>query len=258
MVVFAGGRGAVGALDPLGHHPQSERVAELDRRAHDGLVAPVLTLGAEPGGEHPVDLELADGQVTQVGERREPRAEVVDRDHQAGVGQGPDDLLRPGQVGHDRALRYLEDERVGRQAVSVEHVVDLVGQAVVEEVGGRQVDGNGDRLSLATPGGTLGDGRLEHERGERSHEPALLGQRDELVRRDEPERRVGPAQQGLDRGDRARAQVDLWLVVEHQLGCGDGAAEVLHQVQPVAPDPRMPGGSAGDGHLVDEVGRLVN
>ena len=70
--------------------------------------------------------------------------------------------------------------------------------------------------------------------GQRLHEPGLLGERDELGRRDEAAQRVAPAEQRLQPADLAGAQVDLGLVVHAELVVVvERAPQVAEQDEPV-------------------------
>ena len=60
----------------------------------------------------------------------------------------------------------------------------------------------------------------------------MLGQRDELVRRDVAPQRVVPAQQRLDAGHLAAVRVGLRLVVQLEGALLDGAGQVADQRQP--------------------------
>ena len=83
-----------------------------------------LGVRGEAGDERAVELELANREVAQVGERGEPGAEVVDRDDQAEVAELLDDDSRAVEVGDDAGLGDLEDERLGRQLVQLEELFD--------------------------------------------------------------------------------------------------------------------------------------
>lgn len=88
-----------------------------------------------------------------------------------------------------------------------------VNEPRIEEVADRDVDRDGQPAVGGVPGSRLGQGLLQDDRGQRPHEPGLLGEGKEVEWRDQAESRVRPAQQGFDAGDLARAQIDLWLVV---------------------------------------------
>ncbi len=68
--------------------------------------------------------------------------------------------------------------------------------------------------------------------GQRGDQGAVLGERDELVRPDEPETRVPPADQRLDAVERPRRHVHLRLVPDVQGPVGDRRAQVREQAQP--------------------------
>ena len=67
------------------------------------------------------------------------------------------------------------------------------------------------------------------------HQAGVLGQRQELQWRDEPERGVGPPDQRLDGEDLARAQVQLRLVVQDEVALFDRDAQLLDHVQLSSP-----------------------
>ena len=61
--------------------------------------------------------------------------------------------------------------------------------------------------------------------------PGLLGQRDEVQRRDETARRVLPADERLEPLDRARRELDHRLVVQDELAVVDGALQVRLELE---------------------------
>ena len=77
-------------LDALGDDAQAERVREVDRRADQLQVTRALVLG-QARDERAVELQLADRERAEVGERGEAGAEVVDRDDDAESRQLLDD-----------------------------------------------------------------------------------------------------------------------------------------------------------------------
>jgi hypothetical protein len=64
------------------------------------------------------------------------------------------------------------------------------------------------------PFGRVGASPAQHEVAERRDETGLLGERNELGRRDVAARRVRPAQQRLEADDVVRFEVDERLVVD--------------------------------------------
>jgi hypothetical protein len=75
------------------------------------------------------------------------------------------------------------------------------------------------------------DGALEHPGADGVDEAQFLGHRDELVRGDLPAGGVVPAQQGFGLAHRAAGQVQDGLEVQRQLPFGEGAAQVLAELQ---------------------------
>src|SRR5437762_2437658 len=98
-------------LDALGHDLESEAVAQVDGRLHDGRARSVD--GANVLDEGPVDLHLLERQLVEVRERRVAGAEVIQREAHpdpAELAQGAHGALR---LGEEHALGDLEAERRG-------------------------------------------------------------------------------------------------------------------------------------------------
>ena len=68
-----------------------------------------------------------------------------------------------------------------------------------------------------------------HEIGERRHQAVVIDRTQEMTRLQQAAARVLPADQRLQPGDLAGAQVDHRLVVEQQLVAGDAVTEVEKQ-----------------------------
>jgi hypothetical protein len=64
-------------LDPLGDHPQSQRMTHSNDRGCDGCV---VGLDRDLPDEGAIDLQRIEGEVLQVAERGIPRPEVVHRE----------------------------------------------------------------------------------------------------------------------------------------------------------------------------------
>ncbi len=131
-------------------------------------------------------------------------------------------------------------------AVPGEPFGDGAGQLGAVQVARRHVHGDRDRQPLGPPLRDLRERGVDHEVGEPVHQPGRLGQRDELVRRDEAAARVVPAHQRLD-ADHLRADVDpvpqrdLGLVVQLELVGVQRAAQRGQQAEPVG-RVAVPGG----------------
>src|SRR3954447_11918704 len=77
--------GLLGELDALGDGLQAERLADEQHGARDVVGAGRRVRGG--GAEAAVDLDLVDRERAEVGERGVARAEVVDRDAHAEIGE---------------------------------------------------------------------------------------------------------------------------------------------------------------------------
>src|SRR5881394_767060 len=91
-----------GRLDAFGDGGDLEVVGEVDRRAHQRAVAAVPEHARHIG---PVDLDLVDGQLAKLRERREAAAEVVERDAHAHGLEAREDRGRALRLGNRGALR---------------------------------------------------------------------------------------------------------------------------------------------------------
>ena len=94
----------------------------------------------------------------------------------------------------------------GREAALLEQPVDLGRQAEVEQVGRPEVDGHREVEPIAAALADLLQRAVEHERGQRAPEPAVIGERQEVGRHQQPAPRVRPAHQRLDAAHRRRSR----------------------------------------------------
>ena len=203
---------------------EPEPVPELDGRADDRVVGGVAV---EPGDEAAVDLQRDHGQPLEVGERRVPGAEVVDAQGDAEPRQPLEHRQAVRRVVHRGRLGDLELEPAGRRRARLQ-LGDLVDDARVQRAR-RQVHRDRDPQPGAGPRRLIGHRGAQHPERQRPDQPGALREPDERVRRDEPVARPPPAHERLDAGDRARAQVELGLVVQDELARGDRAAQPRRQ-----------------------------
>ena len=144
-----------GVLHELGDGLLAQGVGHLDHGLDHGLVhAPVL----EPEHEGAVDLELVHRQVLEVGERAEPRAEVVERELAAHLAQAGDEVDGTAEIGDRGGLGDLEGHRPGRHRVLGQRVLDQGHQPLVLHGPPRQVDGETHVEAAAPDRGEPGDG----------------------------------------------------------------------------------------------------
>src|SRR5207253_5040020 len=146
------GSEGVRLLDSFGDDVEAESVRELDRRLHE---RPAVRFPFERGEEAAVELDLPDGQLAERGKGRETCPEVVDRDGAAELTERVDDLPAVVEVGDERRLRDLEDERVGGKVVPVQLFADEVNEVDVEHVGRRDVYRDREVVTLAAPASAL-------------------------------------------------------------------------------------------------------
>ena len=76
----------------------------------------------------------------------------------------------------------------------------------------------------------------EHPAADRYDQPGVLGEGDELVRRDETAGGVLPADEGLDPSDGVRVEIEDGLVGEEELVRSDGNAQVGLKLEALADD----------------------
>jgi hypothetical protein len=214
-------------LHAFGDDLEAEGMRELDGRADDRGAAGI---GRDVRDEGAVDLELVDREVAEVGEGAVAGAVVVDRDAQPEHVERLEDLAGALGVDHDHALGDLELERARGHLVLGEQPFDPFGQRLVEQIGRRQVDGDADVEAGPAPARELSRGGLEHELGERAHEAALLHERQEGVRVEQPAGGMLPAHERLRTERGSGHDVDLRLVVQDELVLAERRVEILDRV----------------------------
>ncbi len=137
------------------------------------------------------------------------RPEVADAAH---------DVERALRLAQRQALGDLELESVGREAGLLQHHRDAPDDAVVGEVAARQVRGHPQRRQpVGVPLHGLRARVAHHPRVDLDDEVGLLGERHEVRRGQQTERRVLPPDERLDAHDVTGAEIDLRLVQHAQL-----------------------------------------
>ena len=124
-------------------------------------------------------------------------------------------------------------KRRGSRPVSASRPSMQPRQVRLQQLARRQVDRHAQRRQPgALPGRCLFDGAAQHPVADGNDQAGLLGDRDETIRGDAPQRRVLPAQQGLDADDATLPEVDLRLVVQIKLLVAQRMAQRGLQRQP--------------------------
>ena len=94
---------------------------------------------------------------------------------------------------------------------------------------------------MVRPGRRLGAGGAQHPFADRHDQPGLLGQRDEVGRRDTAARRAVPAHQRLEAGDPVFRQVVQRLVVQLELAALQREPQIRLQPRRACSCSSMPG-----------------
>ncbi len=238
-------------LDALGDDPQAQGAGQGDDRGRHG--AGRSGRGAQVPHEGPVDLEVVDGQVLEVGQRGVARAEVVDGDPHPVGPQFLQHLAAGAQVAGQGRLGDLQAQVAQLQAGRGHGAPDAGGETVGGQAHGRDVDGHVVGADGEVPRGLGRAPRREVVAGDLQDvgvqgrdEVRAFGQFDEDVGTHGPELGVRPAAQGLDAAQpRGAAGPDDGLVVHLDATAGQGLAQVRDEAQ----------GAAGPGaHLLVEQG----
>ncbi|MCY1227767.1 hypothetical protein D9M72_400550 [compost metagenome] len=182
-----------------------------------------------PSKERTVNLEDVRRQHRQGAQRGISRPEVVDGHAHTGLLQGlecGDAAVRAASKGCFGDFEYHlfrlcrgvgKDARDGDQ-------VPRVGQ-----LDGGEVDGNPEVSAVRQgfpPAGRLAARVVQHPAADGVDVARLLGERNELRRRKQPQRGVLPAHQSLDAEDGSAVQIGNGLVLEAELAGGHGGGQV--------------------------------
>ena len=209
-----------GLLDAFCRRLDVERVGELGDRADDGARA---VAGQQVLDEAAVDLELVEREALQIAERRIAGAEIVERDADAERAQRVEQPQRRLAAFEEDRFGDLDLEPVRREPAVGKREQDGFVELAAVELHRRDVDRDADMLG---PARRLRAGFAEHPGADRHDQPGILGDRDELGRRNQPARRVVPADQRLERADAIVLEVEQRLVEQFELAALEREAEV--------------------------------
>src|SRR4051794_30699475 len=168
----------------------SQRDDRSDELNVDGVGRVFPAQSAEEGT---VELELVEGQLSQVGEVGVAGAEVVDGQPYPHVGERVERVTGERVGADDGALGDLELELLRVQPAVGERRADVVDQVLVPELPAGEVDAD-ERASATSPepGERLPAGSPEHAPAEGDDHPRLLRQAHEALGAEEPHARVLP------------------------------------------------------------------
>ena len=211
-----------GGFHALRRHPHAETAAEADDGMHDRRgVRRLLDAAHETG----VDLELVEREAPQVEQARIAGAEIVEREAHADRFQAQHREFRGLQIAEQRAFGEFEFQAVGVEVGFRKHAFDQLDEVGAAELQRRDVDGDGQ----PGPGAAVEAGAPQHIFAELDDQPGVLGDRNELRRRDRADRRMVPARQRLDADDIVAAGVDDRLIGRGQLAALDRVQQIAFE-----------------------------
>ena len=217
-----------GFLDALGGRLHAERMGEFGDRADDraGAVA-----GQQVLDEAAVDLDLVEREALQIAQRRIAGAEIVERDADAERAQRVEQLQ--GRVAAFEEDRFgdldLEPRwREARWPPARRRIVSCSAprwNCTVETLTATRICSG--QCAACAQASRIDPGADRHDQA------GLLGDRDELDRRDEAAGRVVPADQRLERADPVVLEVEQRLVKKLELAALDREPQVGLELPPL-------------------------
>jgi len=233
--------------DELGDRLGSEPVRQRHDRLDHELVG---RRGAEVADELAVDLEVVEVEELEVGEGREPGAEVVDRQLAAEPpephGQSPGAVDVPNRGG----LGDLEHQAAGGDLGLREQLGEMVGEPGVAHRPPGDVDAEHQVLAGGVAVVEALDCLLEHPVVDLPDQAGFLGIEQERGRRDEVAVAVGEADQELEDGRTARDDRGDRLGVEHEAVIPDRPPEAFVPALAARHQAVRPGTAVVDGTAV--------
>ena len=141
------------------------------------------------------------------------------------------------------ALGQLQRELRGIETVLGKHAVDVLEQVAVLELPRGQVHVQRQRLRAGPPAAVeVAAGLAEQPASDGDDQPGLLGERHEVLRRDQPALGMRPADQRLEALDAAAGDVHDGQIVNAELLARQGVAQFrlqLEQVRSALPHLRV-------------------
>ncbi len=201
-------------------------MGQFDHRLDD---QPAVAGPGDIGDERLVDLDLGEGQLPQLHQRRIAGAEIVDREADALDAEASQRVHQLDQ-GLGCPFGQLEHQPVGRNLQAPAHALDQVRE--IELLQAERGDVERDRRidALVAPVEPLPQHRAQPPQGQLVDQPVALGQRHEARRLDRAELGIIPADQRLDPLQLAVLERHLGLVDHAQLVALHGALQALHQL----------------------------
>ncbi len=132
-------------------------------------------------------------------------------------------------VRHHRGFGDFQCERRGRHTVLHQQFCHFAGKVSVQEIAGGEVDRHRDVEAAGAPAGAGDQSLLQDHPGEVLYQPGLFDRGNEPLGGEHPPRGVVPTDECLDTTDLTGLQLDLGLVVEHELVFADRGFQLRHE-----------------------------
>ena len=192
-------------------------MGERDEAADDGTG--VRRRGAQAVDEHARELQGVQGEPRKISQVGVAGAEVVHGDPHPHAGQCRDRLDGAACRAEQGALGEFELQQVRREPGGLQSARDVVDEVGVVRLADGEVDAD-EELGTGMRGVPLGTalaGRRQHVASELDDGAGLLGEVDELVGAERPERGVHPADERLHADRPAVGEPDDRLVLHPEL-----------------------------------------
>ena len=186
----------------------------------------ILVIPRQIGDERLVDLDLVERECGQAAERRIAGAEIVERQRNSDAPEPFDEGMVFQRAFQQHGFGDLDLQPLRRQPGILQRRLDHVEQFGLLELDRRQVDGD---LDVGRPRHRVVAGAPDHPFAERNDQAGLLGQRNELVGRNEPAGRMPPAHQRFRAAPLAGLHVEERLIVHLELTARDGVAQIAFE-----------------------------
>ncbi len=222
-------------LDAFGDDLHAERSGQREDRAHDRIRAAAAARGNQLGDERAVDLERLQRKLMQVRQRRVARAEIVERDRDAGGAKLLQRALDQRRIVEQHVLGHLDADALRRHVVRREEIEQASGEIGRMEMAAGEIDAD----EAAADGERRCDcaDALEDQPVDLLADAAFLGDVEEVVRYQQAALRMAPAQQRFVADDLAVVEALDRLEERLEFLAHDRAAQIafeLEQIQRVA------------------------
>ena len=190
-----------------------------------------LVLGIR-GDEAAIHLQGIEGQLAQARQRGIAGAEVIAGNADTLLAQTLEDLRGAFGVLHHQRLGDFDLEAAALQVFAADQLLHVIEKVWLDQLRRGNIHGDENRFGRAV--GALPDTQLtaslvQHGAADVADHAGLFGKADETLGRQQAERGVAPAHQGLETGEMQIGQPGDRLIMNFDLVSLDGAAQFLFQ-----------------------------